>query len=91
MNTISFTKADVINKHNIRIQTNISLLDISQPLLVKSDITNKVVEFKYDRDISAEQTMLNEGWDGEEWHIYYTDTENKNIVLNLWDSPNFHY
>ena len=94
MNSISFSRENVINKNLICINIPVSSskeIDFRIPLTVKSNITNKIVMFKFDAAKTSEEYELHEGWDGEENHVYYSDTENKNIVVDIWFSHNLDY
>jgi hypothetical protein len=70
--------------------TEFKAIDLKKPLLVTSSITGNVVRFQYDAEKTAYECEMNDGWDGEEYHLYFTDLYGKGITLNVWDSPNFH-
>jgi len=91
MNNLSFSRSDVVNRTNIVVHSHdLKEIDITKPLMVTSGITKKTVAFEYDDYTTRYENEMNEGWDGEEWHLFFKDTEGKGITLNVWDSPNFH-
>ena len=91
MNRLSFNRANVLDRKSLLVHClYMNRIDKSLPLHVESKITGRVVSFVYDDVTTRTENELNEGWDGEEWHLFFTDTEGKGIKLNVWDSPNFH-
>jgi hypothetical protein len=91
MNQLSFNRDDVENKNLIHINIPFSernSIDFRKPLTVKSNITKMELVFKHDADKTVMMYEEHEGWDGEEFHIYFMDTDNKNITVDVWYSPN---
>jgi hypothetical protein len=91
MNQLAFNRSDVVNKNLICIHVPFSErnnIDFRKPLVVKSNITEKVLVFKHDAAKTVAEYERNEGWDGEENHVYFIDTEDRNIQVDVWYSPN---
>lgn len=55
-------------------------------ILVESEISGKVLKFFYDAQMTENECMKHEGWDGEERHKYYVEPE-KMIIVEFWNTP----
>jgi hypothetical protein len=91
MNQLSFGREDVRSKTLISIHVPFverNSIDFRIPLTVTSKITNRSIVFKHDAEKTVAEYEVNEGWDGEEYHIYFADTEDRNILVDVWYSPN---
>lgn len=90
MNELSFNRVNLIGTKLIVVNADLKAIDTSKPIILTSNITGRSVKFVYDAAITNEEYERNEGWDGEEYHMFFTDTEGRGLTLNVWDSPNFH-
>lgn len=83
MYTITYDRKDIINKQSICIR-GIVPADIF--INVTSSITGATKLFVYDGQLTEEECVNNEGWDGEEKHRYYRSDDGTNIILDVWHS-----
>lgn len=88
---LTFNRSNVVNRNTIRVNVPYYIFDELRNqvfLPVCSGITKKVMDFRYDPFVTEQECMEHEGWDGEESHLFFIDTENKNITLDVWFSAN---
>jgi hypothetical protein len=83
MEKIFFDKKDCKSSQHIKINCYVH----NDYFLLCSNETGRRIEFTLNKEISIENALNHEYWDGEESHRLYTSREVPNVICELWWTP----